>query len=195
MKNIDTENHHANKLALNISTYINHLEEKITKTRGRPTIHPKETESQRNRVRLVIEEASGVHDIYNGKKPTPLPPGNVVYPDGFVDAWHKIVTKEEEDELCISLLRFLQKIVNRITEYEDEETKTWAPEKKSEGCCSQCGLHHEARDFMRATLLHLIDQVEKHDKFIDFLKGNNFLTQQAYDRVKAKNETKKKLIH
>jgi hypothetical protein len=83
-------------------------------------------------------------------------------------------------------------MVNRITEYDDDETKMWAPEKDLECCCSQCGVNHEARDFMRAMLLHLIDQLEKHSKFIDFLEDNNFLTQQAYDRVKAKNETKKK---
>jgi hypothetical protein len=183
---------YAQKAELYREYYVNHLDEKTIKTRGRPTIHTKETESQRNRTRLVIEEVSGVHDLYNGKKPTPLPPGNVVYSDGFVDAWHKTVTKEEEDEACISLLRFLQKMVNRISEYDDEETRIWSPEKKIERCCSQCGLHHEARDFMRAMLLHLIDQLEKHSKFIDFLKENNFLTQQAYERVKAKTETKKK---
>jgi hypothetical protein len=183
---------YAQKAELYREYYINHLDEKTTK-RGRPTLHTtKEAESQRNRTRLVIEETSGVHDIYSGKKPIPLPPGNVVYSEGFLDAWHKIVTKEEEDELCISLLQFLQKLVNRITEYEDEETKMWAPEKKLERCCTQCGLHHEARDFMRATLLHLLDQLEKHAKFIDFLKDNNFLTQQAYERMKAKTEAKKK---
>ena len=183
---------YAQKAELYREYYINHLDEKKTKTRGRPTIHTKETESQRSRTKLVIEEANGVHDVYNGKKPIPLPPGNVVYSEGFLDAWHKIVTKEEEDELCLCLSQFLQKIVNRITEYDDEETKMWAPEKKPERCCSQCGLHHEARDFMRAMLLHLLDQLEKHGKFIDFLKDNNFLTQQAYERLKAKMETKKK---
>lgn len=190
--NLPLKTIYAQKAELYREYYINHLDEKTTKTRGRPAVHTNETESQRNRTRLVIEEASGAHDVYNGKKPVPLPPGNVVYSDGFIDAWHKIVTKEEEDDMCISLLRFLQKIVNRITEYEDEDTKAWAPEKKLDRCCSQCGLHHEARDFMRATLLHLIDQMEKHSKFIDFLKENNFLTKQSHESVKAKMETKKK---
>ena len=191
--NLPLKTIYAQKAELYREYYINHLDEKPPKARGRPTIVAQnhETESQRNRKKIIVEEANGIHDVYDGKKPIPLPPGNVVYSDGFVDAWHKIVAKEEEDELCISLLHFLEKMVNRITEHDDEEIKMWAPEKKLELCCSQCGLHHEARDFMRATLLHLIDQLEKHSKFIDFMKDNKFLTQQVYEHVKGKIKQKR----
>jgi hypothetical protein len=56
------------------------------------------------------------------------------------------------------------KIVASITgesEYENNKVTKIAPEKKAEFCCSQCGVNHEVRDFMRAMLLHLTDHLEK----------------------------------
>jgi hypothetical protein len=150
-------------------------------------LQTQETEIQRSRKKIVLEETTGLHDPFKGKKPTPLPPGNVIYTEGFTDAWHTIVDKQEENELCISLIRFLQKTLNKIIDYEDEKIRTkWAPEKRIEYCCSQCGLNHEARDFMRAMMLHLMDQVEEYGQFIDFMRANQFLTQQAYDDIRKK---------
>lgn len=137
-------------------------------------------------MRLVVENASGLYDPYDGKKPVPLPPGNVIYTDGFLDAWHTIIEKREEDALCDELQLFLDKIFTRIAEHEDEATKKWAPSVGIDHCCSQCGLSHEARDFTRAILLHLIDQLEKKPKFIDFMKSKQFLTDEGYERAKAK---------
>jgi hypothetical protein len=39
-----------------------------------------------------------------------------------------------------------------------------APEKNLDPCCSQYSLHHEARDFVRAVMLHLINQLEKYTR-------------------------------
>ena len=73
-------------------------------------------EAQRKRVRIVIEETSEVYDSFQGTKPIPLPPGNVVYSEGFTDLWNKIVEKEEEDALCENLLKFIQRLFYRINE-------------------------------------------------------------------------------
>jgi hypothetical protein len=209
---------YAQKAELYREYHINHLEEKDEeseqiKKRGRPPIHAPHgrTESLRKRVRLVIEEASGPYDVYGGKKPVPLPPGNVVYADGFTEVWHKLVAKEEEEELCSTLLQFVEKIFNRINnQYSDvsgnnnssssssngisntKEQQTikekWAPERTIDFCCSQCGLNHEARDFVRAMLLHLIDQFDKDKEYMDFLKDNELLTQEAYELITSKAE-------
>src|SRR5690242_21630143 len=56
-----------------------------------------QTAKKRERVKYVIEETSGVHDPYKGRKLIPLPPGNFVYSEGFVDVWDKLVDKEEEE--------------------------------------------------------------------------------------------------
>jgi hypothetical protein len=199
--NLPLKTIYAQKAELFREYYISNIGESPSpSSRGRPRLQAEEEEgqegdSQRSRKRIVIEEASGVHDVYEGKTPTPLPPGNVAYHRGFVEALQRIVEKEEEDELCITLLKFLEKVVNRINEHDDKElTEKWAPEKNLNRCCSQCGLHHEARDFTRAVMLHLIDQLEQHTRFIDFMKDNQFLKQDAYDRIndnRKKKESKK----
>jgi hypothetical protein len=46
-----------------------------------------------------------------------------------------------------------------VNESDNEKIRRMVPTK--EFSCSQCGLNHEARDFMRAMLLHLIDELEQ----------------------------------
>ena len=58
--------------------------------------------------------------------------------------------------------------------------------KEEDYRCSQCGLNHEARDFIRAVLLYMIDQFEQSKKFIDFLKENELVTNDAYTHVVKK---------
>ena len=72
----------------------------------------------------------------------PLPPGNIAYEEGFTDTWHKIVGKDSEDELCNSLLKFIERVFGRISLYgynnserEEEQTlKRWRPEVTAEFC-------------------------------------------------------------
>jgi hypothetical protein len=186
---------YAQKAELYREYYINHVAEEegeYKHLRGRPSSESRSRdEARRKRVRIVIEDASGYHDPYEGKKPTPLPPGNVIFSDGFTEAWDNIVGKEQEEILCNELLRFIQIVFNRIDELTSGKDngkiiKNWIPERMVEFCCTQCGLNHETRDFIRAMLLHLIDKLEKNDKFFDFLKDNRFLTLEAYEQVKTR---------
>jgi hypothetical protein len=188
---------YAQKAELYREYYINHLAEEeweYKHLRGRPSSASRSREeARRKRVRIVIEDASGYHDPYEGKKPTPLPPGNVIFSDGFTEAWDNIVGKEQEEILCNELLRFIQIVFNRIDELTSGKEngkiiKNWIPERMVEFCCTQCGLNHETRDFIRAMLLHLIDKLEKNDKFFDFLKDNRFLTLEAYEQVKTRGK-------
>jgi hypothetical protein len=59
-----------------------------------------------------------------------------------------------------------------INESHDETIKNIAPTNGIESCCLLCGLNHQARDFIRAILLHLIDQLEENGSFIKFLHSN-----------------------
>jgi hypothetical protein len=34
----------------------------------------------------------------------------------------------------------------------------------SKSCYVQCGINHEVRDFVRATLHHLLDHLERHER-------------------------------
>lgn len=190
---------YAQKAELYREYYINHLEEQEGEDkhrRGRPSAASRSREeARRKRVRIVIEDASGYHDPYEGKKPTPLPPGNVIFSDGFTEAWDNIVGKEQQETLCNELLRFISGVFNSTDELTSGKesrkiVKDWIPERTLEFCCTQCGLNHEVRDFIRAMLIHLIDKLEQYDKFFDFLKENHLITQEAYEQVKTKARNK-----
>jgi hypothetical protein len=189
---------YAQKAELYREYYINHLEEQegeYKRQRGRPPASRSREEARRKRVRIVVEDASGYHDPYESRKPTPLPPGNVIFSDGFIEAWDSIVGKEQEEILCNELLRFIQRVFDRLDELSFESKngkiiKNWIPDRTVELFCTQCGLNHEARDFIRAVLLHLIDKLEKNDKFIDYLKHSQLLTQEAYEQVKMRARNK-----
>ena len=58
---------------------------------------------------LLLKRRMEYFDSYEGKKPVPLPPGNVVYADGFTKIWRNMIGEEEEEELCMDLIRFLKK--------------------------------------------------------------------------------------
>jgi hypothetical protein len=48
--------------------------------------------------------------------------------------------------------------------------------------CRYCGINHEARDFIRAILLHLIDQFEISQGLIEFLSSQKLITTEAYEQ-------------
>jgi hypothetical protein len=77
-----------------------------------------------------------------------------------------------------------------INESHDEAIKNIASTNGIESCCLLCGLNHQARDFIRAILLHLIDQLEENGSFIKFLHSNQYLTQEAYQNIAKKLEVK-----
>ncbi len=100
--------------------YINHVEEEKKNQRGRPSKR-QDPFIFRKRARLVIEELFGVHDIYEGNKPVPLPPGHTIYSDGFAETLSKLTLKEEKNELFITLLDYARKVLSRA--YNNEEIK------------------------------------------------------------------------
>jgi hypothetical protein len=129
--------------------------------------------------KYVIEDMSRIYDIYAPypEGNYPLAPGNSEHSDEFIAAWHKLVSKEEVEEICTHLLIFIEKNLRINSEHKNEKIKNWAATNKFEFCCTQCGINHEARDFVRAVLLHLIDHFEKNSKLIDLMKSNQFIDQ------------------
>ena len=71
----------------------------------------------------------------------------------------------------------------RVHDHNDKKVRKWAPERNVQHCCSQCGLNHEARDFIRAVLLVLIDQLERNHTLLNYLKDNDLLTQESFERI------------
>jgi len=174
---------YAQKAELYREYYINHVEEEKKSQRGRPSKR-QDPFIFRKKARLVIEELFGVHDVYEGNKPVPLPPGHTIYSDGFTETLSKLTLKEEKNELFITLLDYARKVLSRA--YNNEEIKEkWAPSDDGNYCCTQCGLNHEARDFFRAIFLNLIDEFEQSKHFIDFLKSQNMVTLHSYEKIRT----------
>jgi hypothetical protein len=163
---------------------------KQRKIRGRPLVREVQTSNggteggERHRSQYVIEDRSRTYEMHNDNNYA-MAPGNVDYPRDFVDTWHTIVPNEEENELCTTLSQFLERSLTRMTNHPDDKIRKWSPETVdgSKSCCAQCGINHEARDFMRAMLLHLFDHLERHDKFIEIMKNNEFLDLDSYQTM------------
>lgn len=72
---------------------------------------------------------------------------------------------------------------NEASYTQEKIVKQLAPQTNRDFICSECGLNHEVRDFIRNVLLHLIDQLEMSHHFIKFLKSKDFLNERAYEAL------------
>jgi uncharacterized protein YjbI with pentapeptide repeats len=167
--------------------FINEIDNrKLPQSRGRPKTNSHSQSSQRKSSSVVIENANSLFDLYNGKKKTPLPPGNVVYSEDFIKTISSILDPHDQNEINKIILQKISKIFRFTVESKDNDIKSIAPSTEEDYCCSQCGLNHEARDFIRAVLLYMIDQFEHSKDFIKFLKENKLLTLDAYENASKK---------
>ncbi|HEU4448230.1 MAG TPA: hypothetical protein VFR94_26405 [Nitrososphaeraceae archaeon] len=171
---------------LNTELFINELG-KPRKSPGRPLTKGLQSIGGERSAKYVMEDRSRIYDIH-ATYPVgnyPLAPGNSEYSDEFIQLWHELVPKEEVEELYTPLLKFVEKKLRVIDEHNNERIQNWAPTKRIEFCCTQCGINHEARDFIRAMLLHLIDHFEKNGKLIDLIRGKQFINQDVYEQTQA----------
>ena len=98
---------------------------KQRKVRGRPLLREAQNlggNGERQRSQFVIEDRGRTYEIHNEDNYA-MAPGNVDYPREFVDAWHTIVPKEEENELCTTLSQFLDRSVTRLTNHPNDEIR------------------------------------------------------------------------
>jgi hypothetical protein len=146
-------------------------------------------ESTRSK-KFVIEDTSSILNLVH---PYPLSPGYVRYSQLFIDAWkhiikNQLIQKSEIDDVCKSLFRFVEKIMRVVSDSTITEVNSVAPTKGIEHCCSNCGVNHEVRDFIRAMLLYLVDQMEINNDFIEFLEGQKFVNEKGYEFYKKANK-------
>ena len=175
---------------------------------GRPSI--KDSESERYRISWIYEDMSRIYDHIGDDVLLDnyiLAPGNSSYSNEFLDAWHQIVDKKDEEEICTTLLQFLKKSFRLINEHQTPEIREWSPkisapiknnsekktkrsEENEDFCCLGCGINHEARDFLRAMLLHLINNLEKNDEFIKFMIDNHLINIERYRQMVTRKAKK-----
>jgi hypothetical protein len=115
--------------------------------------------------------------------PYQLAAGNTEYSSDFKNAWNSIVQSEDESNLLKELLRFVEKTIRIVRASNDEKVANIAPHLNGEFCCPNCGINHEAKEFVRALVMYLIDKLDITSDYIQFLYNNQLVTQKAYDKL------------
>jgi hypothetical protein len=125
-------------------------------------------------VRFVVEN---VNSLSRDKYPKYYhAPGNVDYDEGFKSTLDKLIAKTELKTKLRTLLEFVKYIVESVKQSDEQRI---AP--KEDSVCSICGLNHEARDFIRATLLYLLDRFERSPDYLEFLSENFYIDKKHYN--------------
>jgi hypothetical protein len=141
----------------------------------------KREEVQGSRSRDVKKYYFEDYNYINNKKERfrfPFAPGYVQYTDDFLNNYQTLNGKFKFEiyQIYSSLINILKHAVNN-----EKQTPTRQ--------CKFCGYDHEMRDFIRATLLHLIDGIEEHDQFInEILLNEGIVTVAAYEQLKTELE-------
>ena len=97
-------------------------------------------------------------------------------------AWDVLVEKQQQNEIYRLLINLLNGVITKIIATNDPVLGFVIPMSESHRdgetmsmLCKFCGINHEARDFIRAILLQLLDRLESTRPFIDFLQENHFI--------------------
>ncbi len=123
-----------------------------------------------------------VNSLLRDKYPNySLAPGIVSYSDEFKNTLDRLVDQQEIKTQFSSLLEFVKYIDESVKAPNERPAEKIRPENDSSYICSMCGLNHEARDFIRATLLYLLDQFERSPHYLEFLKERNYIDKKHYN--------------
>jgi hypothetical protein len=114
----------------------------------------------------------------NEKEDYQFAPGYTKYNPNFLYAWNVLVEEDQQNEIYRLLITLLNSVMTKITSSSDPVFGYVIP--SNDIPCKFCGVNHEARDFMRATLLQLLDRLECTRPFIDLLEKNKFILKDGY---------------
>ncbi|MDQ6865005.1 MAG: MarR family transcriptional regulator [Thermoproteota archaeon] len=172
-------------VSASLSTLVNRgfiIRQKNERPVGRPKTYDKRIDSRafkyyiENRNFALIEDEAHQYA-----------PGYTKYTSNFLYAWNVLVEKHQQAEIYRLLLNLLNGVMTKITVSNDPMLGFVIPmsERHRDGetmsmLCKFCGINHEARDFIRAILLQLLDRLESTRPFIDFLQENHFILKDSY---------------
>jgi hypothetical protein len=111
----------------------------------------------------------------------PYAPGYVYYDENFLQAYKLLIEKDEDQELYRLFNRRIGNIFKKVFLSEDPLVRQMAP--RIDNFCPGCGFNHEARDFIRALMLHLMDEFERDPQFLAFLKEKNLVDDKVYSQL------------
>lgn len=134
---------------------------------GRPSLKDDNPRSSR----YILENANYLN---YSKDRYQLAPGNVEYTTEFLGICNRLLDEASLDELNDTLLSLVTRIHRQIKESSDEAAKKCAPISGRKTCCPNCNINHEARDFVRALLLRMVDKFETCEGYLRFLSKNEY---------------------
>ncbi|MGA9150547.1 MAG: hypothetical protein WBZ36_08210, partial [Candidatus Nitrosopolaris sp.] len=172
-----------------VYNYLNNELRMFAKSTDLPKLNKAgEPMAGRGWIRFDIENQSFALNEHNGF-PYHFSPGYVNYEQNFLAMSDSLIEKAILDEIHGLLVKLLARIFLKIdSPLFDTRIKEIAPRAKARSTeetrdmiCNGCGINHEARDFIRAILLRIVDQIETNDDYINFLWDKRFVNQQAYN--------------
>ncbi|HBP65628.1 MAG TPA: hypothetical protein DD730_15530, partial [Desulfosporosinus sp.] len=120
------------------------------------------------------------------------------YTKDFQNAWNELakdqtIEKKLINEFQTSIVHIVERFFTIFKNYNNYEISRVAPrgiiEENLKYVCSNCGIDHESRNFIRAIILHLLDDFEVSNDFIAFLDkheivndNGNELYRKAHDK-------------
>jgi hypothetical protein len=131
----------------------------------------------------ILENANfafnGLHDFEYK-----FAPGCVQYTEEFLRLYPILVNKAIQNRVHKLFVKFVEEVFNTIHNPANRMNDVLSSESGSESLCSNCGFNHEARDLIRAILLHSIDQFEMTDEFIELLEKQHLISDETYSKLK-----------
>lgn len=139
--------------------------------------------------------------------PYHLAPGYCHYTDEFQAAWNHltpIIERELVENLRTNISGLINNILNIVESSRIDEVSNIAPMgmliendpiRAKTGLehfrCANCGIDHESRDFIRAIVLHLLDDFEVSNDFIDLLMRRKIINERGYELFQEANTKSK----
>ncbi len=124
----------------------------------------------------------------NEKEAYQFAAGYTKYNPDFLYAWNVLVEKDQLDEIYPLLIKLLRRVMTKITGSSNPILKEMVPMSETNRgvetmsmLCRYCRTSHEARDFIRAILLHLLDEFEATRAFVDFFSEHKFISKGSYE--------------
>jgi hypothetical protein len=185
-------NANVNPKTVHGATYL----EKLVEKGFVRAVDEEETGVEKGFVRAVDEEETGgpnryVFENVNGlsrhrSAKYALAPGNVEYAEEFKNELGRLIGQTDLRTKFRILLEYVKYIVESVKESGEQKI---APNGDGSQVCSTCGLNHEARDFIRASLLYLLDWFEGSSDYLEFLRERNYIDKEHYNEYSKVIET------
>jgi len=118
-----------------------------------------------------------------------LAPGYIQYTNEFLRIYPTLVDEAIQGRVRLLLVKFIEEVFRRIHTPRYGLDKVLSSEINNKSLCPNCGFNHEARDLIRAILIHSIDELERTNEFIDLLEKQHLISDEVYSRLKEDSIT------